>query len=162
MLPGFDFDHSKTKYPLQGKHAQVACTACHLNGDFKKQLPFANCKDCHTPDPHKGQFESRPQKGRMRRMPHGGWLEAIAIRRERARQFALPAEGEARTGGVREVPHPGGQGHDLQGEVRQPARTATRMRTTTSLPLLRTTTSAKTCHTVSDLHRTTYHHHQAP
>ena len=63
ILPGFDFDHSKTKYPLLGKHAQVSCVACHLNGDFKKELPFANCKDCHTPDPHKGQFDARPKNG---------------------------------------------------------------------------------------------------
>jgi hypothetical protein len=63
ILPGFDFDHSKTKYPLLGKHAQVSCIACHLHGDFKKELPFANCKDCHTPDPHKGQFDARAKKG---------------------------------------------------------------------------------------------------
>jgi LSD1 subclass zinc finger protein len=63
LLPGFDFDHSKTKYPLLGKHIQVACLACHLNGDFKKQIPFTNCNDCHTPDPHKGQFAVRPMKG---------------------------------------------------------------------------------------------------
>ncbi len=63
ILPGFDFDHSKTKYPLLGKHAQVSCVACHINGDFRKQLAFANCKDCHTPDPHKGQFDARPKNG---------------------------------------------------------------------------------------------------
>ncbi len=60
---GFDFDHSKTKYPLLGKHAQVACSACHIKDDFKKPITFASCKDCHTPDPHKGQFEGRPQQG---------------------------------------------------------------------------------------------------
>ncbi len=63
LLPRFEFDHSKTKYPLLGKHAQVGCAECHLNGDFKKALPFANCADCHKPDPHKGQFEARPKKG---------------------------------------------------------------------------------------------------
>jgi hypothetical protein len=63
ILPGNGFDHSKTKYPLVGKHQQVACTACHLKADFKKELPFANCKDCHTPDPHKGQFDPRPKQG---------------------------------------------------------------------------------------------------
>jgi hypothetical protein len=63
LLPGFDFDHSKTKYPLQGKHQQVSCVACHVNGDFKKEIPFAQCVDCHKPDPHKGQFEARPKKG---------------------------------------------------------------------------------------------------
>ena len=63
LPPGFDFDHSKTKYPLVGKHAQVACSACHLKGDFKTQIPFANCSDCHKPDPHKRQFEKREKKG---------------------------------------------------------------------------------------------------
>jgi len=63
MLPGFDFDHSKTKYSLLGKHARVACSACHIKDDFKKQIPYATCKDCHTPDPHRGQFDSRPGKG---------------------------------------------------------------------------------------------------
>jgi len=63
MLAGFDFDHSKTKYPLAGKHVQVSCVACHINGDFKKQLVFTNCNDCHKPDPHKGQFEARAKKG---------------------------------------------------------------------------------------------------
>ena len=63
LLPGYDFDHSKTKYPLTGKHVTVACSACHIKDDFKKEIPFANCKDCHTPDPHKGQFDARPKKG---------------------------------------------------------------------------------------------------
>jgi hypothetical protein len=63
MLPGYDFDHSKTKYPLVGKHQQVSCVACHVNGDFKKEIPFAQCVDCHKPDPHKGQFQARPKKG---------------------------------------------------------------------------------------------------
>jgi hypothetical protein len=57
------FDHSKTKYPLTGKHAQVGCSACHANGDFKKELPFAKCTDCHHPDPHSGQFAKRAEAG---------------------------------------------------------------------------------------------------
>ena len=63
ILPGFAFDHSKTKYPLLGKHATVACAACHVAGDFKKPLAFAQCVDCHKPDPHGGQFAERPAKG---------------------------------------------------------------------------------------------------
>jgi hypothetical protein len=54
------FDHSKTKYPLMGKHATVECVACHANGDFKKPLTFAKCSDCHK-DEHKGQFAKRPE-----------------------------------------------------------------------------------------------------
>jgi Cytochrome c7 and related cytochrome c len=63
LPPAFAFDHSKTKYPLLGKHLTVGCAECHSNGDFKKPLPFANCAECHKPDPHKGQFESRPKQG---------------------------------------------------------------------------------------------------
>lgn len=56
------FDHSKTKFPLEGKHASVDCGQCHANGDFKKPLVFAKCMDCHK-DPHKGQFVKRSDQG---------------------------------------------------------------------------------------------------
>jgi hypothetical protein len=55
------FDHSKTKYPLLGKHATVECVACHLKGDFKKDLSFAKCTDCHRDEQHNGQFAKRPE-----------------------------------------------------------------------------------------------------
>lgn len=51
------FDHSRTKYPLLGKHAIVDCDSCHAHGDFKKPLAFQKCSDCHRPDPHGGQFD---------------------------------------------------------------------------------------------------------
>src|SRR5246127_798419 len=54
------FDHSKTKFPLEGKHQTVDCAQCHANGDFKKPLVFQKCMDCHKPDPHNGQFTKRP------------------------------------------------------------------------------------------------------
>jgi hypothetical protein len=57
------FDHSKTKYPLEGMHAKVSCTDCHAKGDFKKEIDFSKCANCHTPDPHKGQFQARASKG---------------------------------------------------------------------------------------------------
>jgi len=63
LPPSFVFDHSKTKYPLLGKHATLSCIACHVGGDFKKPLPFEQCADCHKPDPHSGQFAERPKKG---------------------------------------------------------------------------------------------------
>jgi hypothetical protein len=62
VLPGFAFDHSKTKYPLRGEHIKVSCTACHAGGEFKMPLAFANCTDCHK-DVHNGQFADRPKKG---------------------------------------------------------------------------------------------------
>lgn len=49
------FDHARTRYPLKGKHAAVACAACH---DPKKawgpKPAFARCGDCHR-DAHAGQ-----------------------------------------------------------------------------------------------------------
>ncbi|MBV8205262.1 MAG: hypothetical protein JO041_00590 [Acidobacteria bacterium] len=56
------FDHSKTKYPLLGKHITVACEQCHKSGDFRKPLAFQKCSDCHA-DAHNGQFMHRPDKG---------------------------------------------------------------------------------------------------
>jgi len=48
------FDHSKTKFPLLGKHLKVACIDCHkvevLNGKKVQKftgLNFANCTPCH-------------------------------------------------------------------------------------------------------------------
>src|SRR5579871_1972718 len=35
------FDHSKTEYPLVGKHAEVNCVDCHKSGDFKTKIAFA-------------------------------------------------------------------------------------------------------------------------
>ncbi len=56
------FDHSKTKFPLQGKHLTLECERCHAGGDFKKPLTFQNCADCHK-DPHNGQFAKRAGGG---------------------------------------------------------------------------------------------------
>jgi hypothetical protein len=48
------FDHNKTKYPLRGKHADVACKACHAE-DRYKNTPM-DCYACHKKDDkHKGQ-----------------------------------------------------------------------------------------------------------
>lgn len=58
------FDHSKTKYPLLGKHQEVACQQCHVKGDFKRPVAFAQCADCHTPDPHNEQFAKRSDGGK--------------------------------------------------------------------------------------------------
>jgi hypothetical protein len=58
------FDHSKTDYPLIGKHLTVSCVSCHEGGDFKSPIAHAACADCHKPDPHGGQFAHRPDGGR--------------------------------------------------------------------------------------------------
>jgi hypothetical protein len=56
------FDHSKTKFPLLGKHKTVACSDCHTRGDFKTPVAHAKCADCHQ-DAHRGQFRARADGG---------------------------------------------------------------------------------------------------
>jgi len=66
--PAPGFDHAKSRYPLTGKHADVACAKCHLAPalqvahDVKgapvsqyRPLPFAECSSCHK-DPHAGRL----------------------------------------------------------------------------------------------------------
>ena len=53
------FDHSRTHFPLEGKHAAVGCVECHTGGDFKTPIAHDACADCHKPDPHGGQFAKR-------------------------------------------------------------------------------------------------------
>jgi hypothetical protein len=48
------FDHSKTNYPLLGKHKTVSCQSCHKS-NLESKPKFKNCIDCHT-DFHKGDF----------------------------------------------------------------------------------------------------------
>jgi hypothetical protein len=48
------FNHSRTRYPLLGRHASVTCAACHQAGGVQRKDPgFATCGACHT-DAHGG------------------------------------------------------------------------------------------------------------
>ncbi|MGE5178291.1 MAG: hypothetical protein ACM3PF_04270 [Bacteroidota bacterium] len=48
------FDHEKTRFPLRGKHAAVACASCHDEKTAWGPKPaFAACGDCHK-DAHAG------------------------------------------------------------------------------------------------------------
>lgn len=57
------FDHSQTRFPLLGKHEAVGCENCHRRAAFKSPVPHQKCADCHTPDPHRGQFKHRAGGG---------------------------------------------------------------------------------------------------
>jgi hypothetical protein len=54
------FDHAQTKLPLEGRHRESSCRACHeKDRDGKAALQFTKlplrCQDCHE-DIHRGQF----------------------------------------------------------------------------------------------------------
>ncbi len=48
------FDHSKTRFPLEGAHLRVSCTNCH-GKDLLSKPKFTECIDCHK-DAHFGEF----------------------------------------------------------------------------------------------------------
>lgn len=49
------FDHSKTHFPLLGKHIDVKCTKCHIDNKYKDTPK--ECNSCHKKDDkHKGTF----------------------------------------------------------------------------------------------------------
>lgn len=54
--------HARTPYPLEGRHAQVACARCHPKdrpaAARYRQLTFDRCGACHA-DRHGGEFAAR-------------------------------------------------------------------------------------------------------
>ncbi|HSD75006.1 MAG TPA: hypothetical protein VLB75_09575 [Steroidobacteraceae bacterium] len=43
-----NYDHSKTSFPLRGKHGSVPCVQCHFGNRYKDTPPA--CVACHAPD----------------------------------------------------------------------------------------------------------------
>ena len=52
------FNHQTTNFPLHGKHAELVCTQCHKDNDFKRAVAHKLCSNCHE-DVHKNQFATR-------------------------------------------------------------------------------------------------------
>ena len=49
------FDHNLATFALQGKHASVACTSCHINNVYRGTP--SDCYSCHKKDDkHNGQY----------------------------------------------------------------------------------------------------------
>ena len=75
------FDHERTRYPLRGKHADVACAKCHQEPPRWKGIPFERCTSCHQ-DPHGGKFKQSCETCHV----VTGWGEiATTFRREHPR-----------------------------------------------------------------------------
>jgi hypothetical protein len=55
IVPTEKFDHSMTRYTLNGKHRQLECADCHdPQRAWGKKPVFQSCGSCHT-DPHAGK-----------------------------------------------------------------------------------------------------------
>ncbi|HXY40440.1 MAG TPA: hypothetical protein VEQ10_12265 [Vicinamibacteria bacterium] len=63
--PTGGFDHARTRYPLEGRHAAVACERCHPPGR-PLRVAFRYCTDCHR-DPHAGEPARTVEAGRCER-----------------------------------------------------------------------------------------------
>lgn len=57
-----NFDHNKTKFPLEGMHAGLVCEKCHKPGQAFAGLKFDKCRNCHE-DYHRGEFAKRDLGG---------------------------------------------------------------------------------------------------
>ena len=57
-------EHARYAFPLEGRHAAAACSACHRTGKepFRFALGKPACTACHA-DPHGGQFASQAGAG---------------------------------------------------------------------------------------------------
>jgi len=59
--PATGFDHGRAAFPLEGRHADVRCDACHTRepGEHGTRryvgIAFGDCSSCHK-DPHRGRF----------------------------------------------------------------------------------------------------------
>lgn len=56
------FDHTLTRFALEGAHAEVDCAACHRPGQPLRIADFERCASCHA-DEHLGQFAGREDGG---------------------------------------------------------------------------------------------------
>jgi hypothetical protein len=52
------FDHALTRFPLVGKHAPLACTACHADKSYTAK--GITCQSCHVDDHHAGTLGATP------------------------------------------------------------------------------------------------------
>jgi len=72
-----NFNHRSTGFPLERRHAALACKQCHMPGTPR---PASTCVSCHL-DPHSGQAGAtcedchRPDRFRLARFDHdrAGW-----------------------------------------------------------------------------------------
>ncbi|MGC8761040.1 MAG: cytochrome c3 family protein [Bryobacteraceae bacterium] len=60
--PAPGFSHSVARYPLTGRHQQVACGKCHKpiaalgsHAQYRNFVQYEACRSCHA-DPHGGSF----------------------------------------------------------------------------------------------------------
>ena len=132
--PAPGFDHAKTRWPLTGRHAAVACEKCHTQrvpdptepGKSHRVFRAVAGQDCAALPRGRAPRPARPQ---LRELPRHERLARGAHDRLRPRQDRLSARGKARDARLRGVP-PARPSHAHA--LTRAARTATATRTAAS------------------------------
>lgn len=78
------FEHASTRFPLQGKHAQIQCSECHVKvnegrpGEYVSyKLKSFECTACHQ-DIHLGQFTQKNKQADCRKChKSNSWFDLI-------------------------------------------------------------------------------------
>jgi hypothetical protein len=90
--------HAGAGYPLEGKHADVACAKCHLPAGKQTQyrLKHALCTDCHR-DSHRGQLTTARDGNRCDscHTVNGFGRPTFTLARHQQTQFPLTGEHRA-------------------------------------------------------------------
>jgi hypothetical protein len=111
------FDHSKTKFPLLGKHIDVPCVTCHTGGDLDANTPRGVRRLPQARSTWRSISEARRWRT-MRELPYGAGMEPVYIFRCGSREDRLSFDLPACGGQVRYLPYSGGQSHTVQDQVR--------------------------------------------
>ncbi len=90
MIKVSGFNHDKTRFPLEGNHATVACNLCHKNGASWVLTRFQKCSDCHA-DFHKGEFTKtlHPEKCESCHTVQGFLPANFGVKEHRQTRFPL-------------------------------------------------------------------------
>lgn len=153
--------HRKTMYPLEGKHASVACRSCHPGPKAEKRAAaalaslgragvdlhpaHAACRDCHV-QAHGGQLASRPDQGACAPCHTvAGWTPSTFAVADHDR-LDFPLEGAHRTTACRDCHGPKRPG--------LPALPGTAVTGPAGVLLALTGTACRDCH--ADAHQGRY------
>jgi hypothetical protein len=88
------FDHTRSRFPLAGKHAGLPCKSCHVKSDFKQPVAHNLCGDCHRQSPHKNQFAGRADRGECSSCHKVDGFKPATFDVARHRTTGFPLEGK--------------------------------------------------------------------
>jgi hypothetical protein len=100
------FDHSRTSFPLLGKHAAAACSDCHKkqnrgNGAIQLAKASSACESCHK-EIHHGQFASDGKTECSKCHKPDNWT---AVTFDHETQSSFPLQGAHKTVACKDCHH---------------------------------------------------------